>query len=348
MNIKAIGRRPRARQGAARAALCTLALAVATGLGITNAAWAQAQGQMQGQPNYPTRPVRLVVAFPPGGATDVIGRDLAKGLSEIWGQPVIVDNKPGAGGLLAAESVARAAPDGYTLFLASDGAIVGVPFMVDKLPYDPLTDLKPVGLVGAIPLVLIANPTLKVNTLADFVAAAKAKPGAIDYASGGIGASHHLSMEMLQRAAGIKLNHVVYKGGAPAMQDVMAGHVPIMWSATSTALTQIKNGKLMALAMGSSERSPQLPNVPTLAELGYNFEAGNWVGVMGPAGLPAGLTEKLQNDIAKVVATPAYKNSLISQGNEARTSTAADFSSRIQREYARNKTIFAELGVNAK
>lgn len=332
-------RAPAAKRRSIRAA------AILTVVAAASACWVQ--GAMA-QAGFPNRPVRLVVAFPPGGATDVIGRDLAKGLSELWGQAVVVDNKPGAGGLLAAEAVVRSAPDGYTLFLASDGAIVGVPFMVDKMPYDPLTDLKAVGLVGGIPLVLIANPVTKFTTLNDFIAAAKAKPGGIDYASGGIGASHHLSMEMLQRAAGIKVNHVVYKGGAQGMQDVMAGHVPIMWTATSTALSQIKNGKLNALAMGSSERSPQLPNVPTLAELGYNFEAGNWVGVMGPAGLPAALTEKLQNDIAKVVASPAYRNSLISQGNEARTSTAADFSARIQREYARNKTIFAELGVNAK
>lgn len=296
--------------------------------------------------SFPNRPVKMIVAFPPGGATDTIGREVARELEAIWGQPVVVDNKAGAGGMIAAAETSRAAPDGYTLLLATDGAIVSIPFLQDKVPYNSLTDLTPIALVGGIPLILVANHSLKVNTFAELIAAAKAKPNGIDYASSGIGASHHLSMELLQRATGIKLHHIAYKGGAPALQGVLAGEVPVMWVAVSTALPHIQSGKLMPLAIGSLERTPLLPNVPTVAELGHpGFEAGNWVGIMGPRGLSAELTRKIQADLLKVVGAPAYRERLLSHGNEVRSSTSEEFASRIRTEYSRNKAFFATTGI---
>ena len=298
---------------------------------------------------YPNRPVKLIVAFPPGGATDLIGREVAKGLQGIWGQTVIVDNKPGAAGMIAADATARATPDGLTLMLATDGAIVAIPFLQEKMPYDALTDLKPIALVAGIPLILFANPNLKVKTFAEFLAVAKANVNGIDYASSGIGGSHHLSMELLQRAAGIKLNQVAYKGGAPALQDVLAGHVAVMWAAVSTALPHIHSGKLVPLAIGSLERSTLLPVVPTVDELGYpGFEAGNWVGVMAPAGLPVATVLKIQQDLKTVVRTAGYRERIISQGNEVRFSSFEEFTARIHAEYARNKIFFAAAGINKK
>jgi tripartite-type tricarboxylate transporter receptor subunit TctC len=216
----------------------------------------------------------------------------------------------------------------------------------DKTPYDPLTDLKPIALVGGIPLILVANPSLQVKTFKEFIAAAKAKPGSINYASSGIGASHHMSMENLQRVAGIKLNHVSYKGGAPALTDVLGGHVPVMWVAMSTALPHIQAGKLVPLAYGGLERSELLPNIPTVAELGFpGFEAGNWVGVMGPAKMPAALVQKIQNDLRKVTQTPGYREHLIAGGNEVRTSTSEEFSKRVHAEYSRNKVLLSKSAI---
>lgn len=299
------------------------------------------------QSGYPSRPVKLIVAFPPGGATDLIGREVAKGLQEIWGQSVIVDNKPGAAGMIAAEATTRAAPDGLTLMLATDGAMVVIPFLQEKVPYNALTDLKPIAMVAGIPLILVASPGLGVKTFGEFLAAAKANTKGIDYASSGMGGSHHMSMELLQRTTGIKLNQIAYKGGAPAMQDVLAGHVPVMWSAVSTALPHIQSGKLVPLAIGSLERSPALPNVPTVAELGYpGFEAGNWVGVVAPAGVPDATVQKIERDLQTVVRAAAYRERIISHGSEVRFSNSEQFTARVQADYVRNKAIIAAAGIS--
>jgi tripartite-type tricarboxylate transporter receptor subunit TctC len=302
----------------------------------------------QTETTYPTRPVSLLVGFPPGGAVDVIGRDLAKGLQELWGQPVVVSNKTGGGSMLAAETAARAAPDGLTLLLASDSSIVVIPFLQEKMPYNSLTDLKPIGLVANIPMMLVASPSMKVKALGEFVSLAKAKPGSVDYASFGFGTAHHISMERLQSAAGIKVNHVPYGTTSP-VSDLIAGHIPVMWSGVSSVLTNIQAGKLVPLAVGSAERSPHLPNVPTVAETGYpGFEAGIWVGLLAPAGLPAALTQKIQRDLQAVVRSSAFRERIAAQGNEARSSTTAEFANLIQVDYARNKALFGTIGAPGK
>jgi tripartite-type tricarboxylate transporter receptor subunit TctC len=294
----------------------------------------------------PGRPVTLIVGFPPGGSPDLIAREVARGLQEIWGQPVVVNNKSGGGSMLAAEAAVRSAPDGSTLLLATDSAIVVIPFLQEKVPYNSLTDLKPIAIAGNIPMMLVASPAMKVRNFTEFIATAKARPGLIDYASYGIGTAHHISMERLQIAAGIKLNHVPY-GTTPPISDLIAGHVSVMWSGVSTVLPLIQAGKLLPLAVGSVERLPQLPNVPTVAELGYpGFEAGIWAGVMAPAGVSANFVKKVQGDIQRLVAMPAYRDKLIAQGNEARFLSTDDFAKRIQTEHAHNKELFGKLGIN--
>lgn len=295
--------------------------------------------------DWPKKPVRLVVAFAPGGAVDTIGRDIAKELSVLWGQPILIDNKLGAGGVIAADAVAKAAPDGYTLFLATDGINVVVPFMQSKLPYDTLSDLRPIALIGTIPLILVATEDLKIKNITEFIAKAKNKPGMIDYASNGIGVSPHMAMELFQRTAGIKLNHIPYKGSGLALQDMLGGRIPIMWSSVSSTLVHIKSGKLIPIAMGSLERTPLLPHVPTVSEAGFpGFEAATWVGVMGPSKMPAALTQKIQADLQKVTTSSSYRKEQADKGNEVRSSTSDEFAERIRMEYSRNRALF-ESGV---
>ncbi len=294
------------------------------------------------QGSFPSRPVRLVVALPPGGAVDGIAREIAKGLQDLWGQPVIVENKPGASGVIAADATAKAAPDGHTLFLTTDGIITVVPFLQEKMPYDTLNDLKPIALVGSFPLMLVTHPSSGFKTVADLIAAAKAKPGSVDYASNGVGISPHMAMERFQRVANIKLNHIPYKGSAPALQDMLGGRVPIMWAAVLPSLPHVQSGKLLPLAMGSVERLPQLPQVPTLAELGYpGFEAATWIGVVGPAKMPDAVVQKIAADLHKVTQNAAYRERQTAMGNEVRSSTSAEFAKRIATEYDRNKALFA-------
>jgi tripartite-type tricarboxylate transporter receptor subunit TctC len=325
----ACGARPVRRAGGAALAALMAALAMAASPSLAqNAA-------------YPTRPVKLLVGFSAGGAPDLIGREIASGLSAMWGQPVIVENKTGAAATLAADTTAKAPPDGYTLFLASDSAMVVAPFIQDKMPYQPLTDFRPLGMVAGFSLVLVATPGFKVSSFADFVAAAKARPGAIDYASFGIGTSPHVAMERLQRDAGVKLNHVPYKGSPPAVQDLLGGQVQVMWGPLSTALPHIQAGTLVPLAAGSLERLALLPSLPTLPELGFpGFEAGNWFGLVAPAKLPDAVARKIEADLRKVAQSDGYRERLKAAGIEVRTGSAAELAKRVETEYARNKALF--------
>lgn len=305
------------------------------------AAMACATTPVSAQDSYPSRPVKLIVAFPPGGAVDAIGRDVAKDLSVLWRQPVVVENKPGAGGVIAADATAKAAPDGYTLFLATGGINTVVPFLQSKLPYDPLTDIKPIALVGSFPLVLVTSPSFKTKNLAEFIVAAKAKPGAISYASNGVGLSPHMAMELFQRTAGIRLNHIPYKGSGPAMQDMLGGRVPVMWAAVSSALPHLQSGKLIALAVSSLERLPLLPQVPTVSESGFpGFKAAEWIGILGPGNIPAALVQKIHGDLQKVTNTAAYREQQSARGNQVLASTTEEFTKRIRGEYHRNKELF--------
>lgn len=320
----------------------TAGIAIVAGLGpqVSTVVWAQAGAA------YPNQPVKLLVGFPPGGPTDLMSRELARGLQELWGQNVVVENKPGASSQIAVVAAARAAPDGYTLLLGTDTPVVVLPFIREKLDYHPINDLKPIAMVGTIPTVLVASPLAKVKTYAEFVAAAKANPGKLNYASNGVGAGLHIAMERLQRAADIRLNHIPYKGSGPALIDMVGGQVTLMWDTVPSSLPLVQSGKLIPLAVGGLRRSPQLPEVPTIGELGHpGFEVDLWMGIMGPGGLPPAIVQKVQDDIHKLLRTPAFVDRLLARGFGVRYADAAEFSARIRAEYTRNEGLFATLGI---
>jgi len=310
------------------------------------AASASSLSPARAQGAFPNRPIKLYVGASAGGAPDATGRAMAKILGDSWGQPIVVDNRPGVSGLLAAELTTQAAPDGHTLCLLLDSVLNTVPFMASNLSIDPLKDLKPIAMVGSFPLVLIAHPNVKYKNLQQLVAEARANPGKIDYASSGLGGSGHLAMEMLARQAGVKLNHVPYKGGIPALQDVVAGHIPLLWGSAAASIPLVKSGKVIALGIGSPTRFAMAPEIPTGIEQGFaGFTAGNWMGVFGPANLPDSLVEKIHADLGRMARMPDYRESMLAKGIEPQDIPTSEFVKTTRAEYDRNKTLFASLGI---
>ncbi len=291
------------------------------------------------QEKGPKRPVTLLVGFAPGSAPDTFARGVAQGLREVVGITVIVSNKTGVGGGLAAAELARATPDGTVLMLASDAPIVVLPHL-QKLTYDPLTDFRPVAMMGTTPMMLVASPEAKFKTFNDFIAAAKAQPGALDYASWGIGSAHHVLMERLQRAASIKLNHIPYGTSSP-IPDLIAGRFPVMWASVSSVLPLIVAGKLLPLATGSQARLSALPDLPTIAELGFpKFEAGVWNGVFAPSNMPPALVNELEQNLQKVALSQKFRKLVSEQSLEVKFMNSADFKAKISADYLRNKELF--------
>ena len=287
-------------------------------------------------PAYPTKPIRIVVPFPPGGATDILARDVGQKLTEAWGQQVIVDNRPGAGGNIGSELVAKAAPDGYTLEMGTVGTHAINASLYAKMPYDNVKDFVPIILVAAVPNVLEVNPSVPVNSVAELIAYAKANPGKLNFASSGNGTSIHLSGELFKAMAGVEMTHVPYKGSAPALQDLIGGQVQLMFDNLPPSLPQIKAGKLRALAVTSSTRAPALPDVPTVAEAGLpGFEASSWFGLLAPAGTPPAIVAKINAEVAKWLATPEAKENLSKQGANAAGGTPEDFAKHIAAETAK-------------
>ncbi|MEO8305601.1 MAG: tripartite tricarboxylate transporter substrate binding protein [Betaproteobacteria bacterium] len=319
--------------------LCAWA-ALAAVSGIAFAAPAIAQ-----EPAYPTKPIRLVVPFPPGGATDIMARAVAQKLTEAWGQGVVVDNRPGAGGNIGSELVAKAAPDGYTLEMGTVGTHAINSSLYAKMPYDHVKDFAPVVLVAAVPNVLVVNPAVPVNSVQELIAYAKANPGKLNFASSGAGTSIHLSGELFKVMAGVQMTHVPYKGSAPALQDLLGGQVQLMFDNLPPSLPQIKAGKLRALAVTTPSRSPALPDVPTIAESGLpGFDASSWFGVLAPAGTPPAIIAKLNAEIAKWLASPEAKEKLASVGANAAGGTPEDFARHIQMETAKWAKVVKESG----
>jgi tripartite-type tricarboxylate transporter receptor subunit TctC len=282
----------------------------------------------------PTRPVKLVVPFAPGGQPDVVARSLAEPLSRALGQPVIVENRPGAGGNIAAEAVARSAPDGLTLLFGTNGPLVVSPALYKDLPYDPLRDLAPVTLVGTSPNLIAVNPSLGVATLAELVAKAKAAPGKLNFASVGKGSISQLSMEMLNGAAGIKTVHIPYNGGAPAVTALIAGDVQLLSLNPTALIPQVEAGKLRVLAQTTARRSPLIAAVPTVAESGYpGFDAGVWMAVMAPARTPPEALQRLHAELARIIRSPEMKASLWDrQWIDPVGSTPAELAELLRRE----------------
>jgi len=296
-------------------------------------------------PAYPTKPIRIVVPFPPGGATDILARDVAQKLSEAWGQQVIVDNRPGAGGNIGSELVAKAAPDGYTLEMGTVGTHAINASLYAKMPYDHIRDFVPVILVAGVPNVLVVNPSVPVNSVQELIAYAKANPGKLNFASSGSGTSIHLSGELFKVMAGVQMTHVPYKGSAPAVQDLIGGQVQLMFDNLPPSLPQIKAGKLRALAVTSATRAPALPDTPTIAEAGLpGFEASSWFGLLAPAGTPPAIVAKLNAEVAKWLATPEAREKLARQGANAAGGTPEDFAKHIAAETAKWAKVVKDSG----
>jgi tripartite-type tricarboxylate transporter receptor subunit TctC len=297
--------------------------------------------------NYPNRPVRLVVPFPAGGPADALGRTIADQLNKMWNQPVIVENRGGAGGNLGAEVVARAAPDGYTLLLNASSHVINAS-LYEKLPYDPIKDFTPVSEVASYMLVLVVHPSVPANSVKDFVAFAKAKPDGLSVANAGLGTPTHLAAVLFAQAAGVNLIHVPYRGAAPASTDLIGGQVPAMFNNPVNAVPQVKANNLRALAVTGSKRLALLPDLPTIAESGYpGFETRTWYGLFGPAGMPADIVRKLHADIEKVLRMPEVANNLVAQGWDIAVSPPDQFSKVLQSELDRWSAVVKRAGIKA-
>jgi len=281
-----------------------------------------------------TKAVRIVVAYPPGGGIDVMARQVAEKLTGMWGQPVVVENKPGANTILAADTVAKSAPDGSTILFTTDATFSINPHLYAKLPYDAERDFVPVTMLVLLQQLLVANPSLPANSLAELIALAKSKPGTINYASYGSGSQPHLSGEMLKYKAGIDLVHVPYKGISLAVPAVMAGEVQLTFAGIATSMPQLKSGRIKALAIGGPKRSPLLPEVPTFAELGYpEVETHAWFGFFLPAHSPAKAVQRLYADTRKILDDPEFRQKqLIDKGYDVVGSSPNEFAAYIKRD----------------
>ncbi|MEJ8855768.1 tripartite tricarboxylate transporter substrate binding protein [Variovorax robiniae] len=297
---------------------------------------------------WPSRPVTFVVPFAPGGGTDIAARLLSVRLGKKWGQSVVVDNRTGAGGIVGMDAVAKAKPDGYTFLIGNVGTQSINPSLY-KMQYDPDKAFAPVSLFADLPFAFVINPSVPAKTPKELIALAKATPDKYTFASSGSGGSPHLTAETFQQAAGIKLVHVPYKGGGPAMADLMAGHVDMLFASILETSGYVKTGKLRALAVTSAQRSPAMPDVPTLAELGVpNAESGSWVALLAPAGTPPALIDKIAADIKEVVASEDMRQALIAQGATPRGTTPAELQKTIEADKARYGQVIKARGVRVE
>jgi len=302
-------------------------------------AWAQ---------NYPAKPVTLVIPFPPGGGTDTGGRILAEQLSKKWGQPVVVENKGGAAGQIGADMVAKAKPDGYTLLLGNIGTQAINPSLYPKMPYDPDTAFAPISLVAELPLAMMVNPSVPAKTANEFIALAKSKPGQFSYSSAGPGGAPHLAAEMFKDQTGTFILHVPYRGGGPAIADLLAGHVQLSFMTVLEASGHIKAGKLRALAVTGDKRVSALPDVPALNEQVLpGFNAISWLGLLAPAGTPPALVEKISSDVRAIMAEDAVKARFINLGGVPHANTPAEFVKMIADDRQRYAKIIRSKKISA-
>jgi len=297
---------------------------------------------------FPNKPVTIVVGFEPGGGTDTTARILQGPLGEQIGQQVIVENRAGAGGNIAVDHVAKAAPDGYTIVLANVGALAVNPHIL-KTPYDPLKDLLPISMAAEFANVLVVQPALPIKTVAEYVDYAKKNPGKLTYASSGIGGAGHLSGELLKSVAKVDIVHVPYKGGGPAMQGFLGGQVDSFFATPISSISQIRAGKARAVATTGSKRAALMPDVPTIAEAGYaGYEALNWYGFLAPRGTPKDIIDRLNREIVKALAAPQAVAALHKTGTEPKSSTPDEFAQYIKREYDTWGKVVKEAGIKAQ
>lgn len=294
---------------------------------------------------YPSKSIRFIVPYPPGGGTDIVARLVAAKMSTSLGQPVIVDNKPGASTIIGTDMLAKAPPDGHTIGLITDSHAIN-PVFFPKLPYDSIKDFEPISQLVFVPLVLVAHPSLNVKNVNELIAAAKAKPGKINYASIGNGTPHQISMEWLKSMASISMTHIPYKGVAPALSDLVGGQVDVMFTGTSSALPYVKAGRLNALAVSSARRQPSFPDTPSVAESGLpEFDFMTWYGVAMPAGTPPAIVQRMNQEIASALNQPDVKEKLVTLGVVSASSTPGEFSAFIKSESQKLARIVKATGV---
>jgi len=316
---------------------CALALVVATALPMS----AEAQ-------SWPQKPIRLVVPFPAGGPADVAARMLAQKMNEDWGQPVIVDNRPGAGGNIGADFVAKSPPDGYTIVMGAVSTHAINVTLYSKLPYDPIKDFAPITLITSVPNVLVVHPSVPARNVKELIALAKARPGALNFASGSTGSAGHLAGELFKAMAHVDMVHIPYKGAAPAVVDLMAGQVSLMFDNLASALPNIRAGRVRALAVTTLRRSPMLPELPTISEAGLRgFDVATWFGVLAPAGTPPEIVTKLNAEIVRILRTPEMKERLATLGAEPVGNKPEEFAAFIKAEIPKYARVIKASGARA-
>jgi tripartite-type tricarboxylate transporter receptor subunit TctC len=294
---------------------------------------------------YPAKPIRFIVPFPPGGGTDIVARTVATKLTETKKWAIVLENKPGAGGNLGIEQAVKSPPDGYTMVIGQTSNLAINPTLHRNLSYDPLRDLAPVALMVSAPIILVTSDKRPFKSVAEVVAAAKAKPGQLSYASPGNGTVAHLTAELFQRAAGIQLSHIPYKGASQAMTDLMGGQVDLYLSSVPSAIAQIKGGKLRALAVTGAKRSAELPEVPAIAESGYKgFEVTTWYGLLLPAGTPEAIVKLLNGDVNQVLRLPEVRSRLAAEGGDVLGGTPGEFAAVLKADLARWGGIVKQSG----
>ena len=299
--------------------------------------------------SYPSKPIRIVTPYNPGGTADIMARLVAQRLTETLGQPAVVENRAGASGMIGADHVAKSAPDGYTLLAAYVTEIAIVPSLFPKAAYDPVKDLAPVALTALTPMILVVNPSIPAKSVKEFVALAKAKPRHFAFASAGNGSPAHLAGELLQRAAGIELTHVPYKGGGQALTDTLAGRTAFFFSSMPSALPHVKAGKLVGMAVSTSRRSGGAPDVPTVAESGgFKFDLGAWNGLFAPAGTPRAIINRLNAEVTSGLMAPAMRERLAREGADAMPWSADEFGGFVRTEVAKFGKIIRDAGIKAE
>ncbi len=298
--------------------------------------------------NFPSKPIRFVVPYAPGGSTDIVARILAQKLSDAMGQQVVVDNRPGAGGSIGADVVAKSPPDGYTMVTAVTGTMAINQFLYRKLPFDPDKDFAPVTQVGSLPLILVVHPSLPAKNVREFIAMAKAKPGQLNYGSSGVGTATHMTTELFKSMAGVDLVHIPYKGSGQVMGDVIGGQLALIFDQIVSSLPHVQGGKLRMLAITSAKRFPSLPDLPTIAESGVpGYESISWAGVAVPAGTPKEIIARLHAEIVKVLAAPDIRERFLRDGIETIGSTPEQFTEHIRRERIKWAKVVKDSGAKA-
>jgi tripartite-type tricarboxylate transporter receptor subunit TctC len=295
--------------------------------------------------NYPAKPIRMIVAYPPGGGTDIVGRMMAQKLSENFGQTVVIDNRGGAAGNIGSEIAAHSAPDGYTILMGNVAPNAINVSLYAKLGYDPVRDFEPVSLVASTPNILVVHPTLAVKSVADLVALAKAKPAYLNYPSAGLGSSSHLAGELFDTLAAVRMVHIPYKGGGPALTDLLGGQVQLMFATMPAAMPHVRSGKLRAVAVTSLRRSQAMPELPTIGETLKGYDASTWYGVLAPAKTPRAIVAALHAEIARVLGIAETRDRLLAQGFEPVGGTPGEFGAYIKAEIAKWGRVIKAAGI---